>query len=109
MKFVFIRVKIPKIITANVIVGVSLVVVLCFLFSGDTTKGEVVRYASRQAELCSKDASSGGESSTTDPDEALLWKLLVLLCQQNGVSDASCISNLYIYKHHVCVCVRVRV
>ena len=57
-----------------------------FPSSGDTTKGEVVRYATRQAELCSKEGTSDEPgNSTGDPDEALLWKLLVLLCQQNGV------------------------
>ena len=52
----------------------------------------MVRYASRQAELCGRDTNTSdepGHSSPTDLDEALLWRLLVLLCQQNGVGNVT--------------------
>ena len=69
----------------NSLIGIVIEYFL-FLSSGDITKGEVVRYATRQAELCCKEGTSDEPgNSTGDPDEGLLWKLLVLLCQQNGV------------------------
>ena len=48
----------------------------------------MIRHASQQAKLCSKDDDMSDEpgNSISDPDEGLFWKLLVLLCQQNGVS-----------------------
>ena len=64
---------------------------LLSILSGDTSKSEVVRFATRQAESCSRDEDEQQTDELSivatvhDPDEALLWKLLVLLCRQNGV------------------------
>ena len=72
---------------------VCVAIVLSSFLSGDTSKSEVVRFATRQAELCSReeDKQQADEVSTVtmscDPDEALFWKLLVLLCRQNGVRE----------------------
>ena len=58
------------------------------LASGHTPKSAVVKYASQQADCCS--ALKDGQG------EALLWKFLVLLCQQNGVVVPSDISELLV-------------
>ena len=52
------------------------------LLSSDTPKGSVVKYCTARA------------SVDTDPDHSLLWKYLLLLCQQNGVVLPSDVSDL---------------
>ncbi len=66
------------------------------LIPGDTPKGDVIRFASREAEKCRQGAESEENKETAQNlgDEALLWDYLVLLCQQNGVVVPSDISEL---------------
>ena len=64
---------------------------------GDTPKGHVVRFASKEAQRCREKMSqveADQEAYKKLEDEALMWDFLVLLCQQNGVVVTSDISDL---------------
>ena len=66
-------------------------------FSGDTPKSSVVQYASNKAEECieaSQNPDISPEEQDLAQDDALLWRFLVLLCQQNGVVVPSDVSDL---------------
>ena len=70
------------------------------LMPGETPKGVATNYASGRAEQCRRrkeveEGEEGNEEVAREcSDEALLWDLLVLLCQQNGVIVASDVSEL---------------
>lgn len=57
--------------------------VLCLSPRSDLHKVDVITFALQRAEACLKDDTLPDAASA-----ALLWKLLVLLCRQNGVSAA---------------------
>ena len=57
--------------------------VLSFHFSDDTPKSSVVKYSTQRS-----------QETDADTDDSLLWKFLVLLCQQNGVVVPSDVSDL---------------
>ena len=65
---------------------------MCFI-SGDTPKGSVVKYATQQANMVPLNHTHPLQQQLAH-DDVLLWRFLVLLCQQNGVVVPSDISDL---------------
>ena len=66
------------------------------LIPGDTPKGDVIRFTLKEAEKCrqKQQTEEDKQAAKNYEDEALLWDLLGLLCQQNGVALPVDISEL---------------